>query len=237
MPCFYHYTDDEGAENIIRTGTILASVQLIENAGTAFGNGVYLTALSPETSTKQQIAKNNWQNISFSSLNKVKNYFVLDIPDSDIKDTKAVDRNIFLFGHRNDLRLHKYKWVLKKFDSGATIASYKYRISSSGHTPSHLSPIMGDYVMVIDETANGRPVYKRVKGSEWYLFMSSKGKWMVGLDPEEDKCGLFQTSNYSLGPHQNVPWKYLCKGAWNSDNKLNVTAYGGVKMVFCFDRI
>merc|ERR1712183_975189 len=112
--------------------------------------------------------------------------------------------------------LCKYKWALKDYDSGATIASYKYKISA---TTIDKGRCMGDFVM-INELANGRPVYKRVKGSEWYLFMSSKGKWMVGLDPQEDKCGLFQTSNYSLGPHQNVPWKYLCKGAWKSDDTL-----------------
>jgi len=62
IPTFYHYTDDEGARNIIRSGTIQASLKFMSNGrDVAYGNGVYLTALTPE-SPKRTIARNNWQN-------------------------------------------------------------------------------------------------------------------------------------------------------------------------------
>ena len=51
MPLYYHYTDDAGAENIIRAGKIMASLGFL-SGDTAFGNGVYLTKLNKETSNK-----------------------------------------------------------------------------------------------------------------------------------------------------------------------------------------
>jgi len=226
MATFYHYTDDERAENIIRSGTIQASLKFMSNEDVHYGNGVYLTTLGPQNSTKKQIAKNNWQNTNASTMRKLKNHFLLVIPDSDIKDTKATGRNIFLFGHRNDLRLHRYKWVLKDFNTGAIIASSKYEIFSIGPALIYRGDHLGDFVM-IDEIVNGRPVYM---GSANYLFMSSLGSWVVGPHFGQDKCGLAQVSNYSLGPHYKAPWQYASRpnGGWETENTLGHIAYDGI---------
>ena len=44
------------------------------------------------------IAKNNWANTNAQFIRKTENYFVIDIKESDVKDTNATDRNIFTFG-------------------------------------------------------------------------------------------------------------------------------------------
>ena len=98
MPLFYYYTDAEGAENIILSGKIKVSLSFMAGGDTAFGNGVYFTKLSSETSIKIQIAKNNWANTNDQFIRKTENYFVIDIKESDVKDTNATDRNIFTFG-------------------------------------------------------------------------------------------------------------------------------------------
>ena len=54
MPLFYYYTDAEGAENIILSGKIKASLSFMAGGDIAFGNGVYFTKLSSETSIKIQ---------------------------------------------------------------------------------------------------------------------------------------------------------------------------------------
>ena len=38
MPLFYHYTDAEGAENIILSGKIKVSLSFITGGDTTFGN-------------------------------------------------------------------------------------------------------------------------------------------------------------------------------------------------------
>ena len=153
MPLFYYYTDAEGAENIILSGKIKASLSFMAGGDIAFGNGVYLTKLSPETSVKIQIAKNNWVNTNAQFIRKTENYFVIDIKESDVKDTNATDRNIFTFGSQNDLLLYKYQIV----------ASYKYTIMSFGPAFSLsqfiIKNCIKDYT-VTEEIVNGRPVYK-----------------------------------------------------------------------------
>ena len=138
MPYFYHYTDDEGAEKIIRTGKIMASLKTMASDDAAYGNGVYLTKLKPPTSSKTEIAQNNWLNTTPQIVNKTKNYFVVEIPDSDVKDFTAAGRNIFLFDNRKDLSLLTFPWWLKDFDSGKTIASYKYTMASYGPAEEYL---------------------------------------------------------------------------------------------------
>ena len=104
-------------------------------------------------SIKIQIAKNNWVNTNAQFIRKTENYFVIDIKESDVKDTNATDRNIFTFGSQNDLLLYKYQ----------IIASYKYTIMSFGPAFSLsqfiIKNCIKDYT-VTEEIVNGRPVYK-----------------------------------------------------------------------------
>merc|ERR1719319_378844 len=213
---FYHYTDDEGAKNIIRTGKILASLSFMATDDAGFGNGVYLTKMNPRTYTKAQIAKNNWGKTTVPFINRTQNYFVLSIPDSKIKDATSDMRDIFLFDRKHDLSLHKYSWWLKNYDSGQIISSYRYTLASYG--PALVldagldPPAFGDYIMS-DETVNGRPVYKH-KDSESFLFMNSGGFWLVSPIAGEDAGWISQNSNYSLGPNSDVMWKYGSEGQW-----------------------
>jgi len=210
MPLLYHYTDVDGAKNIIRVGKILASLKSMVNVGGAFGNGVYLTNLDPETSTEHEIAMNNWTNTSASTMMKLKNYFVLDIPDSEITDTNATGRKVFLFGHRNDIRLYNFSWWLKDFDTGDILASYKYQVVSLGPASVQYGRLMGEYRMT-DDTVNGRPVYQNVSRNYLHLFMDSNGRWGIGPDVGIDKFVLAQDSNFSLGPDQDSDskWEYV----------------------------
>jgi len=213
---FYHYTDDDGAKSIVRSGKILTSLEFMASGDAGFGNGVYLTKLSPETSTKTDIAMNNWVKSSPLFIKKTQNYFVIKIPDCDVKDCTSTGRDIFLLGGRNDLRLHKYSWWLKDFDTKQIIASYKYRIASLGPASLKWESKMGDY-SITEDTANGRPVYKHEETSATFLFMSSFGNWVVGEDAGKDSGCLRETSNYSLGPSSNLPWEYS-NNPWKNDD-------------------
>jgi len=207
MPYFYHYTDEEGAKHIIRTGKILASLSFMAGGDTVAGNGVYFTKLAPGTSSRTEIAMNNWTKTSPQYLNKTDYYFVLVIPESEIETVAAQGRSIFKFGRRSDLRLEKYPWWLKRYGSGPIIASYKYRITSLGPASKNCGFLMDDY-LISEETVNGKPVYK-TSDSRYSLFMSGKGNWLVGTDAGRDAGILQQISNHSLGPDLNLPWNYV----------------------------
>jgi len=223
MPYFYHYTDEKGAKNIVRTGRIMASLKFVARGDVAHGNGVYLTMLSPDTASKEEVAMNNWMKKSPEYINKTKNYFVIEIPNSDIEAAKDTDRNIFLFGKNSDLRLEKYSWWLRDFDSGQIIGSYKYQLTSLGPASSEYPYLMGDYAITVD-TVNGRPVYKNWEGSTpYFLFMDSKSRWAVGPDAGDDHVELVQRSllkngkrvRFSIGPDADMPWKNFANvGGW-----------------------
>merc|ERR1719186_1587622 len=117
MPLYYHYTDEEGAKSILRSGKILASLGFMAKGEAACGNGVYLTKLSPVSSSKAEIAMNNWTKSSAPYIDRTEYCFVVDIPESEVKDARAVGRNIFLYDECSDLRLIKYPWWLKRHES------------------------------------------------------------------------------------------------------------------------
>jgi len=215
---FYHYTDAEGAESILRSGKILTSLEFKAKGDAGFGNGVYLTKRSPQNSTKEEIAINNWTKSSPQFIKKTKKLFVIKIPDSDVKDLTANGRDIFLYGGRNDLRLVKYRWWLKNFDeTDEIIASYRYKITSLGPAALKCPYAIGDYRMS-EDTANGRPVYEH-EANENCLFMSSFGNWVVGPDAGKDAASLRQvTKSYSLGPSLNFPWQYFANNKSNKDD-------------------
>lgn len=226
MTLFYHYTDEEGAQHIIRSGKLLASLSSMATDDAGFGNGVYLTTLKPETHSKAQIAENNWVKTSAKFIKKTENYFVIDIPLSKVKDASAASangRNIFLFGNRKDLLLHKYPWWLKNYDSGQIISSYKYTLASYGPASKLLT--LGDYT-ITEETVNGQPVYAsdHKQTNLGYLFMSSRGSWLVGKDAGKEGGWLQQKTAHSLGqglgPDTNMPWEYGygSGGQWHKDD-------------------
>jgi len=207
MPYLAHFSDELGAQQIIRNGKINASLDYLSGGDTAFGNGVYLTGLDPGTHTPAEIAINNWMDDSPEFIRKAEYHFVLDIPDSDVEDYSTEDRNIFLYGWKSDLRLWKYPWWLMRFGSNKVIASYKYQLTSFGPASEVVPNLLRDYTM-IDETVNGRPVYESSRGS-YFLFMDSEGSWMVREGDFKDEDGIIgQLSDYSLGPDEDVGWSY-----------------------------
>jgi len=209
MPLLYHYTDELGAQLIIRNGKINASLDYITGGDTAFGNGVYLTEMDRKNCTRSEIAINNWMDDSREFIRKTEYYFVLVIPDADVEDKSTDDRNIFLYGWQNDLCLRKYHWWLMDDDSGKIIASYKYQLSSVGPASEVVPCLMRDYRM-IDETVNGRPVYKSTS-RPYFLFVDSEGDWIVSKGGFKDgKASLAQKgSDHSLGPDADVGWEYF----------------------------
>ena len=80
----------------------------------ACGNGVYLTKLSPVSSSKTEIAMNNWTKSSAPYIDRTEYCFVLEVPESKVEDARAAGRNIFLYSQSSDLRLVKYSWWLKR---------------------------------------------------------------------------------------------------------------------------
>jgi len=223
MPYFYHYTDEEGAQNIVRSGRVMVTLSVTAGGDAAYGNGVYLTKMSP-TFTKEEIAMNNWMQTTPQFIRKTNNYFVFDIPDSDVEDKTGEGRNIFLLGKKNDLLLTKYPWWLKNFDTGRIIASYKYQISSLGPASKAHPSRLGNFV-ITEGTVNARPVYKSDKD---YLFMSSYGKWIVGKEAGVDTWCFSQKENrdFSLGPDSNVQWGYAVDGKFmDGDDTLKVCGW------------
>ena len=58
MGRFYHYTDEKGYKSILNSRKIKKSRMQVGDA--IFGEGVYLTSLSPQDRTKGGIARNNY---------------------------------------------------------------------------------------------------------------------------------------------------------------------------------
>ena len=85
----------------------MVTLSVTAGGDAAYGNGVYLTKMSPLTSRKEDIAMNNWMQTTPQFIGKTKNYYVFDIPDSDVEDKTGGGRNIFLFGKSRDLLLTK----------------------------------------------------------------------------------------------------------------------------------
>ena len=77
-----------------------------------FGSGVYLTTLNPNEYTKEEIAKNNWDNAWFKNLKKTDRWIQIEIPDSDKHLSKAPSgRDIWIYESDGDLLLDNYDWA------------------------------------------------------------------------------------------------------------------------------
>jgi len=216
---YYHYTNEVGAQHIIRDGKIKASLGYMTGGDTASGNGVYVTEMKPGKHSQAEIAMNNWMTASPDAIRRTECYFVLDIPDDLVEDTSTDGRNIFLYGSKKDLHLHKHPWWLMNFhNDNEVIASYRYLLASLGPANCMYPDQLGTYY-IIDETINGRPVYKSIGDS--FLFMDSDGQWIVREgDFKGEEAGIYQRSNYSLGPNSNEKWEYYDydEGEWLSDD-------------------
>jgi hypothetical protein len=53
----YHYTDEQGLQGILATGTLLASTMARNPRDVRYGNGQYLTDLEPGSKTPAQLSR------------------------------------------------------------------------------------------------------------------------------------------------------------------------------------
>lgn len=77
MKTLYHYTTIEGKNMIISTNTIMPS-NPITTMDAAYGNGYYLTDISPDK-CEMDIALKCWRSID--ALDKVRAYFKFEVED------------------------------------------------------------------------------------------------------------------------------------------------------------
>ena len=106
----YHYTTADGLKGIVQSRRINSSVQNSRRADVRYGEGVYLTALPPNTS-KFLIALNNYDGMNLSKLisdGKV-DYFIKIVfsrNDPNLKDC-ANDRSVWLYD--GDINLNHFQ--------------------------------------------------------------------------------------------------------------------------------
>ena len=67
---YYHYTNPQSAEAIIRSGVIKMSTKTAKRRDARYGRGVYLTRLPPST-TRNWIAFNNYDGVNAAALEQM----------------------------------------------------------------------------------------------------------------------------------------------------------------------
>ena len=128
----YHYTTANGADGIVRNKRIKKSIEMSGRRDAAFGEGVYLTELTPDTA-KQEIAANNYDGrrldrtvAKFIRQGRIDYYIevVLQANDPNLvqcydqsQRLMAMNRNVWLY--RGDIDLN----FVVKWDYGQTGAS------------------------------------------------------------------------------------------------------------------
>ena len=104
MVLLYHYTNKRGAEGIERDKMIKISTKATSRLDACSGEGVYLTAMTPDRG-KTAIARNNWDGIrvnhgQIAKLDGKLDYAVkVDIPQSDFRLRAA---------HRHGRDMYRY---------------------------------------------------------------------------------------------------------------------------------
>ena len=91
----YHYSDKDGYNAILKEKNILKSEYFKGDA--IFGEGVYLTSLSPEGHDKEEILKNNYGRVTSSVENKADYVFEFEIPMSKVTKATNTERDVFLY--------------------------------------------------------------------------------------------------------------------------------------------
>ena len=117
MVVLYHYTSHNNLERIKREKVIRKSDESFH------GRGVYLTALDPESHSKQEIGRNNWSRGGEARVTQgyVDCYVMINIPETDYRLEECEDRQD-KWRYTTDLRLDDYRW-----ESG-TISEWKVKL-------------------------------------------------------------------------------------------------------------
>lgn len=114
---FYHYTDEDAVDSILKTGVIRGGTF------THFGQGVYGTRMPPSEG-KEAIARNNWR-IGWwrrKCDGRVDFCFKIRIPADQVEDIMDGNRHIYMYP--GDLRLKDFKYkCLEVEEDWSTISS------------------------------------------------------------------------------------------------------------------
>ena len=113
MGRLYHYTNQQGYDQIVRSKTIRQSQNFEKDC--LYGDGVYLTTMNPQEFSKEDLARNNWGGAwkKRMSAGRLDYYIEIEIPYSDLSlqrcDTSdSGDRDVYLYsGH---MQLDRFSW-------------------------------------------------------------------------------------------------------------------------------
>lgn len=87
----YHYTNKDGTKGIVGSGYIKQSRRSGSNDDAVAGDGTYLTSMSPEDHTKEEILENNY--IEVDSDNKDLADYCFEFKTDDLReDGKTVEK-------------------------------------------------------------------------------------------------------------------------------------------------
>ncbi|XP_048241067.1 uncharacterized protein LOC124119549 [Haliotis rufescens] len=114
---FYHYTNESGKNNIVQSMCIKASRHNPMGNDVAFGEGVYGTTMDPDNYSKQEVAKNNYDNRprfweSLMDIGRVDYAIEIFLPTSSLTPVKHETRDILI--HKGDIDLRKYTYRVIK---------------------------------------------------------------------------------------------------------------------------
>ena len=90
-----------------------------------------------------------------------------------------------------------------------------------GPAAAELSSKMGFYNRVEGLTSRKRPVW-RMEDTGYYLFYSSRGRWMIGKDYKGTR-GWIKSEKIGLLKIPVVGWRWTDGKDWRSDTKLIVS--------------
>ncbi|TRY79137.1 hypothetical protein TCAL_09045 [Tigriopus californicus] len=106
---FYHYTDNNGGEKIMASGSINSSIKSQGGRDAVLGNGVYLTSIAPKKRT-EHIAANNWSNGKSRAIKdgKLDNAVKVKLTDTAMKNLTrdTGGRDVHLYRSNNGLDLN-----------------------------------------------------------------------------------------------------------------------------------
>ena len=111
MPTLYHYTDKHSARGIKKKQKIYASTDTETDA--AWGEGVYFTKMHPAYYSKEEIARNNWNQGLNRSIRRFLKYCVMvKFSKREVINCSKNGRSIFLY--EGNVKLRGRKYAIKK---------------------------------------------------------------------------------------------------------------------------
>ena len=107
MVVYYHYTTKSGAEAINKSKKINKSRQHDSVDDAALGDGCYFTNMDPDNYTKEQIAKDCWENVAQQALDAGKMDWVVKVYDLAPIEKSPYRKGVFIY--RGDVNLQNVR--------------------------------------------------------------------------------------------------------------------------------